>query len=688
MSRAASSVERGGAPESMTIGTLILGSALLVTSAVLLASCVRLRSAIGFCLAVYLAGFGTLVVCELALSPSRLLTRGWLLAVLAGATAVSVVAWQLCSRPRPPSFRPAAAALREAFRDPLLVVLGLAVAAGFGYVVAISVGTAPNDADVLWYHLARAAFWKQQHAVSFIAGANDSRLNVFAPNAEIADSFTMILGGTARFTGFVQLAALWATMIAVTGIARRIGLSPRQAIYAALLLATLPVVVLQASDPVNDLVVASFLACCAYFLFEAGATIALSALALGLALGTKVTAVLALPVLALLAAFCQPRRRWLLAIGVGMAGIALGFYWYALNLVETHHLSGKLTQPTQSSLESGNTFSGTGFAAHILRLSIDAVDPSGAVGRDRFVYLVAGCAVLAVGALLAYRARSRRALAVAIVAATLAALPLFFRQLQHGLLHAYQKLWLELDSRHLAFLGFDKHPARASPFQSWYGPLGIALFLVGLVLVYRARRQGAVTRAAAILALAPLVWIVLQSAITFYTFFDGRYMIFAVALATAVWGLVLPIRPLAWAATAIAVTTLALALVHYDEKPSGVNVLGGAAPTSVWDLSRVQVLSHWFPPGAASVVQTIEDRAAKGSTIAVRLRPQDVTFPYFGDRLDRRVLFVPANGKGLDGADWLVLAPGQTTVLPPGWQRVATGGYGWRVYSRSPSAAS
>ena len=129
-------------------------------------------------------------------------------------------------------------------------------------------GTAPNDYDVLWYHLARAAFWKQQHAVAYIPGANDARLNGFPPNAEIADSFTMILGWTDRFVGFVQLSALLATMTAVAGMARRIGLSVRQALFGALLFATLPVVVLQSATALNDLVFGSFLACCAYFLFS------------------------------------------------------------------------------------------------------------------------------------------------------------------------------------------------------------------------------------------------------------------------------------------------------------------------------------------------------------------------------------------------------------------------------------
>ena len=198
----------------MTLGSLVLGSALLLLAAGLLTACLRLRSATDFLLGFYLVAFTLVVVIELLLSPGHDLTQTWLLAVLAGVTVGTAALWIALGRPAPPPFRPALAACREALRDPLVAILSVAVLAAFGYVAALIVGTAPNDYDVLWYHLARAAFWKQQHAIAYIAGANDARLNGFPPNAEIAASFTMILGKTERFVGFVQLAALLATMVA------------------------------------------------------------------------------------------------------------------------------------------------------------------------------------------------------------------------------------------------------------------------------------------------------------------------------------------------------------------------------------------------------------------------------------------------------------------------------------------
>jgi hypothetical protein len=230
----------------------------------------------------------------------------------------------------------------------------------------------------------------------------------------------------------------------------------------------------------------------------------------------------------------------------------------------------------------------------------------------------------------------------------------------------------------------------ASPFQSWYGPAGILLVLAGFWFVGVGLRRRAVPRVTLFLAIAPVVWLVLQAVTTFYSLWDGRYAMFGVALGAVVWGLVQPIRPLAWAATAIAVTAMALALVHYDEKPSGVNVLGGSAPTSVWDRSRAQVLARWLHPGETEVVATLEREAKKGQTIALAIRRKDVSYPYFGSRLDRRVDFVrhPTSTTLLSPprVEWLVTAPGfdlYPRSEPAGfrlpWNRIVDS-HGWVLY--------
>src|SRR5262249_6007286 len=149
------------------------------------------------------------------------------------------------------------------------------------------------------------------------------------------------------------------------------------------------------------------------------------------------------------------------------------------------------------------------------------------------------------------------------------------------------------------------------------------------------------------------------------------------ALGAALWGLALELRPLAWAATGIAVVTVALALVHYTEKPSGVNVLGGSAPTSVWNLSRAQVLGHFLRPRQREVVAALGSRAKKGDTVALAIRREDVSYPFFGEPLDRRVEFASVAAD----YDWAVAAPG-IIVDQEFLARPVLASHGWRLYHR------
>jgi hypothetical protein len=129
-----------------------------------------------------------------------------------------------------------------------------------------------------------------------------------------------------------------------------------------------------------------------------------------------------------------------------------------------------------------------------------------------------------------------------------------------------------------------------------------------------------------------------------------------------------------------------LALVHYDEKPSGVSVLGGAAPTSVWDLSRAQVLARWLHPGEIEVVATLEREARKGDTIALAIRREDVSYPYFGSRLDRHVVFTSIDQAFEQNTTWIVVAPGlrrRRPVTDPLSRRLVVNSHGWFLIRRT-----
>jgi hypothetical protein len=203
---------------------LVAGLGALVAAAGLAACCLRLRSPLDFALAMYVLAWTWLVAVALVLSPAELLTRGGLSAGIAAGLVVAVGVWVLRGRPAPPPLRPALDAVRLALRRPAVAVLAVAVALGAAYTVVLALLTPVNEGDALAYHLARAAFWHQEHGLGYVAGTVDLRLDANPPNAEIGQLATMLLAGNDRYVALPQLAAFGALVLCVAGLARRLGL--------------------------------------------------------------------------------------------------------------------------------------------------------------------------------------------------------------------------------------------------------------------------------------------------------------------------------------------------------------------------------------------------------------------------------------------------------------------------------
>ncbi len=158
---------------------------------------------------------------------------------------------------------------------------------------------------------------------------------------------------------------------------------------------------------------------------------------------------------------------------------------------------------------------------------------------------------------------------------------------------------------------------------------------------------------------------------------------FAVALAASTWGLVLRYRWLAWAATAIAAATLALAFVHSYEKPAGIRLFESGTSKSVWGKSREAVQTWIRGGGTAGVVEFFAREPATGR-VGLRFEEDDWVYPYFGRGLDREVAFLPT-GASFEGLDWIVLGSGRPEQPGPGWETALETEDGWRVLRRTRS---
>ncbi len=153
----------------------------------------------------------------------------------------------------------------------------------------------PNTFDALAYHMPRIVYWAQAGSVAFFPTPYLSQISA-PPLAEYLMLHTYVLSGGDHWVNLISVLAFVGCIAGVSAVAAALQLNSRTQALAALLCATLPSAVLQASGPKNDCLTALWLIALVYFTLRRNLPYA--ALALGLALATKGTAYLFAPPLA------------------------------------------------------------------------------------------------------------------------------------------------------------------------------------------------------------------------------------------------------------------------------------------------------------------------------------------------------------------------------------------------------
>lgn len=209
------------------------------------------------------------------------------------------------------------------------------------------------NGDANSYHLPRAYYWTTLGTARHFPTA-DFRMNEMPPDPSFVFAWILALSGSFRGLHVPQWVAGVVLSMAVAGMARLAGAGRGGALLAGSLTATLPVAILQAGTAQTDLTAAAAGAAALFFGLRAAAFGEGGAgrragpdaigfgIALGLALGTKLTVVFLLPglVFAMVAVGWSRHRReapWRLA---GLAAFALGgfallgAYNYVLNIID------------------------------------------------------------------------------------------------------------------------------------------------------------------------------------------------------------------------------------------------------------------------------------------------------------------------------------------------------------------
>jgi hypothetical protein len=186
------------------------------------------------------------------------------------------------------------------------------------------------------------------------------------------------------------------------------------------------------------------------------------------------------------------------------------------------------------------------------------------------------------------------------------------------------------------------------------------------------------------MSLAPLLLLVTFSLTIVWDPWRGRFLILAVALAAAAWGVLLRWPATAGAVAAIGATALVLSLANNLGKPSGLGeiwtpVLPGLSTSTIWGAPRWDAETRLRPGGGETFLyRYLEDHVPHDAKVALAVRGNDFIFPYFGPRVSREITLVRPHERVPPDAEWLVISPST---------RPARCTASWRSeYPRSPSS--
>jgi hypothetical protein len=556
-----------------------VGAAIVTFVALVVPALLQIRGTAPYAIAALVVAAADLVFVGIVLSPAHLVTRLGGLLGLAVVALVVAIAWRLRGAPRPPrptraAIAPVAASAPAAF---LVVVAGAALV----FQLYVDMRVAPSNWDSMTYHLSRAAYWLQNSSFLHYSGASVRQVGS-GPNAEILQAWTMLITGTDRWVELVQWTALVGLALTTYSGARLLRFGVAASAFAAALFVILPMPILQSTTTQNDLVVSFFIAAAAFFAVRGArdrhvGDLAVAGAAVGLAIGTKGTALLAGPALLVIVvcAVWAYRPGWRI-IGIGLACLvigvaAFGAFNYVLNYRNTGDIFGGVKDQVAGSSPDRlkNAFDDLWTLA-----DAPGVDAS---WIQQLIHRPANT--------------------------------VFGRIAGKGFQYAIDGTVQE-DNAAFGLVGF----------------LVLPFLLLGVILWPRARLPSKALAAASVLYFAAFAYNILENP------WLGRLLVPGVALAAPLFAVLARRSWLAGTVAAVAVASLVPCLVHNLNKP----ILGPPGAVTVFKEDRIAQMTTPRPE-MAQVIHAVQSKTAPHAAIGFVGGEDSWDYPFFGAHREHKV---------------------------------------------------
>ncbi len=615
----------------------------------------------GFVVSVYVLAVVDVVALVELLSLVHAVNRVTLLVVQAAIALVAAVL-VIVLRPAWPDPSGLTEALRATARSRVLMALGSVVGLAWAYQALLALTVPANNWDSLAYHLARVAAWFHHGGVYWIPHAPTDRLNEFQPNAE---ELILALVAVARDPwpfAVPQFLAGGALVVATGVSSRALGFSRQASAFATLIAATVPMVVLQATTAQNDLVAAALVGCAAALILQGGnRSLIIAGIAIGVAAGVKLTVLLAVPVLVLLALSWGWRALRAFGLAAVVPLLTLGAAGLWRNLQHTGHLlgngGGRIEHESDGSVGSALVTS--------YRIGYRLIDLSGLTG---YTQLLTVASIVTTGAVYVVLRRRGTATHLALRNGVLCALPLLSPVI---FLAAASSMQWVADATNM---NVNAPASTSSPFYwgmntnanedlSYFGFLGGWLALSCLI-VAALGAAGRVPRRIGLLALSIPLYIGLLALHSTYNAWLGRFMLVPLALA-------LPLVAYAW------------------QQPFRIAIAAVAAMTLIGtsiDNHQKTFDSHPWTEGRDRWTAAL-DPALKGEACIVAVvGPNDPSYLLYGPHLERRVSYADSPRAALGSTAPVVLGSGAdpTPLTHAGWRLQPIRPY-WTVAHPAPT---